>query len=265
MGIHFNFIAHTERKLRQFYNQFISPERAFVKLIRSITGFVPVYPDLYRMAFRHSSALNTKNNPAESNERLEYLGDAILGAIVGEYLYRKYPLRTEGFLTEMRSRIVSRASLNELGITLGFDALLEFNRKSNGYNKSIYGNTVEAFIGALYIDQGYEATRKFITRRILNHFINVSVLEVQDLNFKSRLMEYAQKMKLEPVVYEVVEGGTEHIRRFTVSCKVGSVIGYGTDMRKKDAEQKASEDALLQLEELTNPNPKIEHKNAGAR
>lgn len=235
---------------RKMYNYTLSTDKKFVRKITNITGMIPQEPEVYRLALRHSSmVIDVKNSAQECNERLEYLGDSVLGTIVAEYLFKKFPYRNEGFLTEMRSRIVSRTMLNEIGYKIGFHKLIEYNYRHGGLNRSAYGNTLEAFIGAVYIDLGYLAASKFVYRRILHPYIDIQGLEEQNLNFKSQLMEFAQKHKIEPIVYEIVEEKKDGIvKEFTVACKVqNEVLGYGTDKKKKNAEQKASEMALNKL------------------
>jgi ribonuclease III len=182
----------------------------------------------------------------DSNERLEFLGDAILGSVVAEYLFQRYVTRDEGFLTEMRSKIVNRTSLNELAVKLGLDTRLVFDRSGNTSNRSIYGNALEAFVGAMYLDVGYGPVRQFIVRKILGQLLNLDELAEQEANHKSKLMEFVQRNRLEPLRYEVVgERGDGHNREYTVVVKLGEeVVGQGTDIKKKFAEQKASEAAL---------------------
>ena len=140
----------------QAYNLYLSPHRKFAKSLKNMLGFVPSNLNLYRMAFRHRSvAISLKNGTKSSNERLEFLGDAILGAVVAEMLFKRYPYKNEGFLTEMRSKIVSRVNLNQLARKLGFNELVEYDAKMVNYgNKqsSLLGDAFEAFIGAVYLD-----------------------------------------------------------------------------------------------------------------
>lgn len=236
--------------LRRIYNLKWHKERAFVWHVRSITGYIPNEPAVYRLAFRHSSTVrNPANSANECNERLEYLGDSVLDAIVADYLFKKYPKRNEGFLTEMRSKIVSRQSLNEIGAKLGFEALVEYNRKSSMLNRSMYGNSLEALIGALYIDRGYNATRNFVVERIVNAHLSMEELVDKNENYKSQLMEYAQKHRMEPVVFQLMdEKGKGRQKVFTVQCHInGDALGTGTHVKKKLAEQEA---ARLSLEML---------------
>lgn len=221
---------------RRFYNYFLSSDRKFVRKITNIVGVVPIEPAVYRLALRHSSLVtDARSSALECNERLEFLGDSVLGMIIAEFLFKKFPLRNEGFLTESRSKIVSRTSLNELAYKVGFNKLIEYNRRSGALNRSVYGNTLEAFIGAVYIDLGYSATQRFVIDRLLKPYVDLEDLLEQNLNFKSQLMEFAQRHKIEPVVYEIVEErGEGVIKEFTVACKIkNEILGYGTDKKKE--------------------------------
>lgn len=238
------------RSVVSLYRRKWGSDAAFLQKIRNITGLEPREPDLYRQAFRHSSVANRKRKrKIESNERLEYLGDAILGAVVSDYLYKHYPNRAEGWLTEMRSKIVKRKSLNELGRKMGLDQLLEYDRKTNTFHPSMVGNTLEAFVGAIYLDCGYKATSRFIFHRILGIYIDVEHLEDVNENYKSQLMEYIQKQKLPMVQYELLEEEVNNDKRtFHVVAKIdGDVLGKGVASKKKAAEQMASEQALIHL------------------
>ncbi|MFO0484388.1 MAG: ribonuclease III, partial [Sphingobacteriia bacterium] len=215
------------------------------------TGYVPIQPAVYRLAFRHSSLVRHPANSAnECNERLEYLGDSVLDTIVADYLFKKYPLKNEGFLTEMRSKIVSRQSLNEIGAKLGFEGLVEYNRRSSGLNRSMYGNSLEALIGALYMDRGYTAARSFVIKRIVNVHLSMDELVDRNDNYKSQLMEYAQKNRLLPVAFHLIEeAGKGRQKLFTVQCTLGgNKLGTGTHEKKKLAEQEAAKASLEMLE-----------------
>jgi ribonuclease-3 len=224
-------------------------DKQFARRIRNITGSTPLNVEVYRLAFRHSSLVNNTRRSAEQcNERLEYLGDSILGAVISDYLFQRYPTRDEGYLTEMRSRIVNRKSLNHLGLKLGIHDLLEYNKRQNGFHHSMVGNSLEAFIGAVYQDQGFAAARRFIIHRILMPHIDLDELAETNTNYKSQLMEFAQKRK-QSVIYELVNNHeAQRGRQFTVAVRIGEdILGYGSDTKKKMAEQKASAEALVKL------------------
>ena len=241
--------------MRAFYNLYLGKEKAFVKQIRMITGFTPREPFLYRLALRHSSLVTTrKSSHRECNERLEFLGDTVLDAIISEYLFKLYPTKDEGFLTEMRAKIVNRRSLNDICKRIKLDSLVQFNKTRKGQiNKSMYGDALEAFIGAIYMDIGFRGTKRFIIRKIMNEHIDLSAVQEKIYNFKSMLLEHVQKEKLEPLTYELVsERGEGNDKFFRVQVKIGDrVMGSGEGKKKKVAEQNASEDALHRLKVLS--------------
>jgi ribonuclease-3 len=225
-------------------------DRHFARMIYNLTGIIPAELELYRLAFRHSSMAQSEDNVSvDCNERLEYLGDSILGSVIAEYLYKRYPTRSEGYLTEMRSKIVGRNSLNAIGAKMGLEEMLEYNTKWGHLHRSYAGNALEALVGAIYLDQGYRRTQKFIHKRILATHFNLRDLEDQNLNFKSQLLEYLQKHKYPLPVFEVKEEEQRGPHRhFVVECQVmGIVLGSGADIKKKNAEQKAAEEALNSL------------------
>lgn len=229
-----------------------------MKQVRSITGFLPRGPFLYRLALRHSSLVTTrKYSHMECNERLEFLGDTILDSVVSEYLFKLFPTQPEGFLTEMRAKIVNRRSLNDICKKIKLDNLVQYNTSRKGQvNKSMYGDALEAFIGATYMDRGYKKTRRFIIQKILLEHIDLTQVEDTIINFKSMLLEYVQKEKMDALAYELVnERGEGNDKFFRVQVKIGQkVLGTGEGKKKKVAEQSASQDALLRLKVLVRNN-----------
>jgi ribonuclease-3 len=218
--------------------------------IRNIFGFYPRNIYLYQLAFRHKSASKEVVNGLKmSNERLEYLGDAVLGSIVADYLFKKFPYKEEGFLTEMRSKIVSRTQLNKLSRKLGFDKLVESEAFCNNHSKSMYGDAYEAFVGALYLDKGYRFTRRIILKRIIEVHFDIEQLEAQDNNHKSQMIEWSQKEKV-PIEFKVVdEVGNGYGKQYIVELLVDGVIyGEGRDYSIKGAEQLASGKAIDRLD-----------------
>ncbi len=237
-------------RFRQLYNYYFSAERFFVQTIWNIAGVIPVEVTLYKLAFTHTSLVKEGRQTADSNERLEFLGDAALGSIIAELLYRKYPYKNEGFLTEMRAKLVNRNQLNEIALKLGFDVLLQYDAKHGNFPRSILGNTLEAFIGAIYLDLGYAATRKFILYRMLPLYQDLTQIADMELNYKSKLMELAQKHRLEPIQFELIEVvGIGSGKQFKVALKIaGKELASGVDSKKKFAEQRASEMALIRFQ-----------------
>ena len=182
--------------MRSFFSKLLptsSPAaKQFKKAIWAITNCRPRNLALYQLAMQHSSV----REEAYSNERLEFLGDAVLSLIIGEYLFKKYPLKEEGFLTEIRARIVNRASLGSLAKTIGLDALLHYDKNAlHRGGKFIYGNALEALIGAVYLDQGYSPCRKFVLRQLLHCHVDLEELIETDTNYKSQLITWAAKSR----------------------------------------------------------------------
>ncbi|NEU10477.1 ribonuclease III [Flavihumibacter sp. R14] len=223
-----------------------------MKSLKNLLGFVPGNLSLYRMAFRHRSiATQTKNGSKNSNERLEFLGDAILGSVVAEVLFKRYPYREEGFLTEMRSKIVSRSNLNQLSKRLGLDELIEFdNRMIHFPNKqgSLLGDAFEALIGAVFLDRGYNFTREFLINHIIRPHVDIHQLELTETNFKSKLIEWCQRHGKD-VSFEVIANSEgENAKLFTIQVNVdGDICGVGRDYNKKNAEKLAAEKACEAL------------------
>lgn len=232
----------------RIYKLYFSPNRKYIRSIQNLLGYVPGNLRLYRMAFRHRSvAVEVKNGAKNSNERLEFLGDAILGAVVAELLFKMYPYKDEGFLTEMRSKIVSRANLNQLAKRLGLDEHIEFDNKSLGHNNkqgSLLGDTFEALIGAIYMDKGYNFTRNFLLIRIIKPHVDIHTLELTETNFKSKLIEWCQRQGKD-ITFEIIpnEEG-ENAKLFTIQVNVdGEICAIGRDYNKKNAEKLAAEKA----------------------
>lgn len=220
--------------------------------MKNLLGFVPGNIKLYRMAFRHRSvAIILKNGTKNSNERLEFLGDAILGAVIADELFKRYPYKTEGFLTEMRSKIVSRVNLNQLAKKLGLDELIEFDNRIVSFptkQSSLLGDAFEALIGAIYMDKGYEFTRNFLLVQIIKPHVDILTLETTETNFKSKLIEWCQRQGKE-VAFEIVPNAEgESMKLFTVNALVeGETKGIGRDYNKKNAEKLAAEKACTIL------------------
>ncbi|MCG8309477.1 MAG: ribonuclease III [Cytophagales bacterium] len=240
--------------IRRIYNAlfFVSKsKRQLINSIKAITGVYPVNIELYKLATQHRSiAKHNEIGLRESNERLEYLGDAILGSIVAEYLFKKYPLKDEGFLTEIRSRIVNRDALNVVAKKMGISGIVEYtdNRKSRQAYKSIYGDTLEALIGAIYLDKGYMITRKFIVSKMLRQQYDLEALIKTNPNYKSKIIEWAHRHNKD-IKFEITEvKGSSHNREFMAELKVeGEPIAKGNGFSKKKAEQDAAQKSCVKL------------------
>jgi len=237
--------------ISRFYKLYLSPNRKYVKVLKNLLGFVPGNLALYKMAFRHKSvAQNIRKGVKNSNERLEFLGDAVLGSVVAEVLFKLYPYEDEGFLTELRSKIVSRVNLNQLARKLGFEKLIEFdNRALNAQRQgSLLGDAFEALIGAVYLDKGYDFTKHFLINYIIKSHIDIHKLEQTETNFKSKLIEWCQRHGKD-ISFDLVDNlEGENTKLFTVQASVdGEVAGMGKEFSKKNAEKLAAEKACETL------------------
>ena len=230
---------------------FLNRKKKFYGLSISQIGFVPNNRGLYRLALLHKSASQINAKGVVLNyERLEFLGDAVLGAIVAELLYKFFPNKDEGFLTRIRSKVVSRESLNDLAIHIGLDKAV-VAKSDISRNKHIYGDVFEAFIGAMFLDQGFTITKHFIEKFIFPNFVNIKDLVAVDKNYKSRLIEWGQKNKIE-VAFLTNEYSK---RKGQFICQVsinGEVKGEGIGTSKKEAEQHASQQVIEYLEKEFN-------------
>jgi len=235
--------------LKDFVKAHLSKEKKLRISIKNIFGFYPGNIFLYKLALRHKSAsLNKIKGLKLNNERLEYLGDAILGAVVAEFLFKRFPYETEGFLTEMRSKIVSRSSLNKLSYKLGLSKLILSSDQKKGTGKSAAGDAFEAFIGALYLDKGYEFTRKIIINRVVLLNFDVENLINADINYKSKMIEWSQKEKHDLQFQLVEEVKSKHEQQYIVEVVVdGNKVASGRDLSKKGAEKLAAEKAWTKL------------------
>jgi len=234
--------------IRTFYNYYLSPEKELAKKLKSVLGFVPNNLRLFKLAFFHKSMNNSEETTGfNNNERLEYLGDAVLSTVVAEYLYKKYPGRDEGFLTKMRSKIVKRKTLNKVAERMGIDIILtKYTQGKLSY--SMLGNAFEAMVGALYIEYGYDKTKDYIISKILMRYLDVHELENNDDNYKSQLLEWGQKESRQ-ISYKLINKYKLDKRdRFKIAVFLdGNEICTAEDFNKKSAEQIASSTALKKL------------------
>jgi ribonuclease-3 len=219
---------------------------SFKKQLRNVLGFAPGKAVLYKTALTHRSV---KEGSDQNNERLEYLGDAILSAIIADFLFKKYPYKEEGFLTEMRSKMVNRNQLNEIAIKMGLKKISNFNKFDSSLKMSqIFGNTLEAVVGAIYLDKGYEKTRQWVIERLIQPYLFMDDLENLEINHKNKLYGWANKngKSLEfETLDERIEGGR---RLFTVGAVVdGELMAQGRAYNKKDASQIAAQLAIDKL------------------
>ncbi|RLD89023.1 MAG: ribonuclease III [Bacteroidetes bacterium] len=219
--------------------------------VKNIFGFYPRNINLYKLALRHKSATAKKINGLKiNNERLEYLGDAILSAIVADYLFRRFPYKDEGFLTQMRSKIVSRTSLNRLSLKLGLQKLVVSVDMQSNQPKSAGGDAFEAFIGAVFLDKGYNFTKKIILNRIIGVHFDVEQLVEEEVSYKSRIIEWSQKQKKDIQFRVVNQVGEKNKRQYVVSLLIDNkVIATSQDYSIKGAERLVAEKAWQKIEE----------------
>lgn len=217
-------------------------DKELYQYIHNTFGFYPKNIALYHVAFTHKSmAAETVGNYHVSNERMEYLGDAVLSLAVADYLFHTYPTQAEGFLTEMRSRIVSRVSLNKLSQKLGLDSYIHHAPDGNAA-RSMGGNAFEALMGAIYLDRGYDFARRVIIDRIIRVHIDIDELQNTDVNFKSKLLEWAQKHKKHLEFRVLEEIGEGHKKEFHVQVFIDDQpYGDATFRSIRGAEQLAAE------------------------
>jgi len=215
--------------------------------LRPILGFTPARLSLFKTAFYHKSMTNeTPGKP--TNERLEYLGDAILSTIVAEYLFKKYPNKDEGFLTKMRSKIVKRQTLNEIADSMGLDVILS-EYSMGKMSSAMLGNALEALVGAIYIEFGYEKTKNYVIRNILMKYLDIINLETKDDNHKSQLLEWCQKNGMEVNFVTLAKFKMDKRDCFKVGVIIdGQEISTAEDFNKKSAEQTAASKAITKLD-----------------
>ncbi|TCJ13258.1 ribonuclease III [Flaviaesturariibacter flavus] len=229
-----------------FYKKKKDGDPSFKKQLKGLLGYSPGNVTLYKTALTHRSIKETSD---ENNERLEYLGDAILSALVAEYLFKRYPYKGEGYLTEMRSKMVNRAQLNDIAIRMGLKKVTLFNKSDASLKTSqIFGNTLEALVGAIYLDLGYKKTSRWILHRIIQPHMFMDELEARDINQKNKLYGWANKHG-KTLEFETIGEKLENGRRlFTVAAVLnGKVIAEGKAYNKKDASQIAAQNAVEKL------------------
>ncbi len=222
-------------------------DQKLIMAIRTIAGFLPSNIELYRLATLHRSSSKEVNGYRESNERLEFLGDAILSAAIADYLFMKYPFKDEGFLTEIRSRIVNRESLNLLARKIGIHAIVQTSNSSS-VRQMILGNTLEAIVGAVYLDKGYLRCKKFIIEKLIVPYFDLNVVVHSNMNFKSKIIEWSQQNSKE-IHFTVThttkaKGAKEFVADLFLD---GQLHGQGFGQTKKKAEQDAAQKACRML------------------
>lgn len=227
-------------------------DKNFQLFFKNVLGFSPRKAELYHIALTHRSRTRVDAGHRVNNERLEYLGDAVLSAVVAEYLYKKYPCQGEGFLTEMRSKIVSRANLNKLSQKIGLSQLIDYNREAPGVFKSVAGDAFEALIGAIYLERGYRFTRRIIINKMMNTYLDVDEMAHTDWNFKSKLIDWCQKER-HKVAFETlrtISNGYHGRRQYECVVLIDGVKQIpAVDFTIKSAEQLSAEKTYKKLVE----------------
>ncbi len=217
-----------------------------------ILGFLPRKLFLYEIAFIHKSASSTlKNGQVINNERLEYLGDAIIDAVISDYLYTRFPDKNEGFLTQLRAKLVKRKMLNKLADNVGIAPLLVSRTNADQSKVNLLGNAFEALIGAIYLDKGYVRTKRYVIKKVLNKYVDLEKLSRKESDFKSRIIEWAQKNKQE-ISFVSREDSSEGSNPIQYTAKLileEKEMATGSGHSKKEAEQKAAEQALNNIDQ----------------
>ncbi len=245
---------------------FRKDRKPYLRLYK-ILGFVPRNIQLYEEALLHkSSNIRSEQGRPLNNERLEFLGDAILDAIIGDIVFRYFTGKREGFLTNTRSKIVQRETLNKLAVNIGLDKLIVYSTRSSSHNSYMYGNAFEALIGAIYLDQGYDRCQQFLEKKIIGVHIDLDQLSRKEMNFKSKLIEWSQKNRVR-VSFELIEQflDCESNPMFQTEILLeGMSAGTGVGYSKKESQQQAAQMALKKIrtdqqftEEILRKNPKV--------
>jgi ribonuclease-3 len=231
---------------------YILPKREFSSRLKKILGFKPGNLKLYEISFIHRSATFTMPDGKKvNNERLEFLGDAVLDAILTDYLFEKFPDASEGFMTKIRSRIVNRDILNQLAISMGIHDILISNISSVQPTKNLYGDALEALIGSVFLDKGFKKTKKMFIGNVLNKYLNLEVIIKTDTDYKSLVFEWVQKHKSNLIfTYNEEYDFNRKKSVFSTTLIIDKVeMGEGHGSSKKEAEQEAASQAWKKLKD----------------
>jgi ribonuclease III len=237
---------------KRINDTYILQKREFSSRLKKILGFKPGNLKLYEIAFIHRSATFTMPDGKKvNNERLEYLGDAVLDAILSDYLFEKFPDATEGFMTKIRSRIVNREILNQLAISMGINNILISNISSVQPTKNLYGDALEALIGSLFLDKGFRKTKKLFIKNVLNKYLDLEVIVNTDTDYKSLVFEWVQKHKSN-IIFTYNEEYDFNRKKSVFSTTLiidKEEMGEGHGSSKKEAEQEAASQAWKRLKD----------------
>ena len=229
--------------IRKILNQSSTQDdREFYNAIQRLLKFSPRQLEFYQKAFTHRSLKKVdKNGEPYNYERLEFVGDAMLGSVIASYLFIKVPNQSEGYLTQMRSKIVSREHLNELGKDLNLISFVKSNIPKNNIGDNIHGNIFEALIGAIYLDRGYDYCNKFIYDKVIVPYVDIPKLEGKITSYKGLIIEWCQKNKKKYFIDTYEDTGNEPVKHFSVKIKIDDIqIAKGRSTSKKKAEEQAS-------------------------
>ncbi|WP_418660987.1 ribonuclease III [Bacteroides ilei] len=233
-------------KIRLLFRKDKEPYLCFYKML----GFYPRNIEIYQQALLHkSSSIKSDKGRLLNNERLEFLGDAILDAVVADIVYKKFEGRREGFLTNTRSKIVQRETLNRVAVEIGLDKLIKYTTRQSSHNSYMCGNAFEALVGAIYLDKGYETCKNFMEERIINRYLNLEKISRKEVNFKSKLIEWSQKNKFE-IIFNLLDQSFDDQQNPTFETQVmveNIPAGAGKGYSKKESQQEAAHETLTKI------------------
>lgn len=238
-------IENITDRIRLFFRKEKEPYFRFYKIL----GFYPHNIEIYKQALLHKSSSVKTQGRLVNNERLEFLGDAILDAVVADIVYKKFEGKREGFLTNTRSKIVQRETLNNIAINIGLDKLIKYSSKQSSHNSYMSGNAFEALVGAIYLDRGYKACMKFMEKRIIGQYINLEKISRKEVNFKSKLIEWSQKNKFE-IEFRLVGQTSDESQNpiFETQILVENIsAGTGKGYSKKESQQEAAHATMTMI------------------
>lgn len=238
-------IENITDKIRLFFRKEKEPYFRFYKIL----GFYPHNIEIYKQALLHKSSSVKTQGRLVNNERLEFLGDAILDAVVADIVYKKFEGKREGFLTNTRSKIVQRETLNNIAINIGLDKLIKYSSKQSSHNSYMSGNAFEALVGAIYLDRGYETCMKFMEERIIGQYINLDKISRKEVNFKSKLIEWSQKNKFE-IEFRLIGQSLDESQNpiFETQILVENISGgTGKGYSKKESQQEAAHATMTMI------------------
>lgn len=238
-------IENITDRIRLFFRKEKEPYFRFYKIL----GFYPHNIEIYKQALLHKSSSVKTQGRLINNERLEFLGDAILDAVVADIVYKKFEGKREGFLTNTRSKIVQRETLNNIAINIGLDKLIKYSSKQSSHNSYMSGNAFEALVGAIYLDRGYETCMKFMEERIIGQYINLDKISRKEVNFKSKLIEWSQKNKFE-IEFRLIGQSLDESQNpiFETQILVENISGgTGKGYSKKESQQEAAHATMTMI------------------